>query len=179
MVPGAMIMGSPATIYNLRSVQVLRNGVMLNPGDQYQPGETLTVQVSTISTTTGLFKFMFEATGGAKFQTGNIVCNGKREYNLGDGTLGQTSLLMPSTPNTQVNVWVAWATQFGHVYVSSNFTLINFPSTQHPSLSPDYKSISPTNKPTKVPTVKATNTNKVNPQFRFPNETQQSFTLVL
>ena len=155
MTPGSIIMGNPAKSYDLRSVQVLRNGVILDSGDSFRSGETLTVQVSTISTTTGSFKFMFQASGGALFQTGNVLCNGIREYNLGDGTLGPSQLRMPTTPNTQVNIWVAWATQFGHVYISNNFTLTNFPSTRKPSFSPAYKSTSPTANPSKVPTVKA------------------------
>ena len=178
MTPGSIIMGNPAKIYDLRSVQVLRNGHILDSDDTFVPGETLTVQVSTISTTTGSFKFMFQASGGALFQTGNVLCNGLREYNVGDGTLGATQLRMPTTPNTQVNIWVAWATQFGHVYISNNFTLTNFPSTRKPSLSPAYKSTSPTFNPTKVPTVKAP-TVDTNPKLHFANETQQNFTLVL
>ena len=158
MTPGSVIMGNPAKRDDLRSVQVLRNGAILSSGDTFVSGETLTVQISTISTTTGLFKFMFQATGGALFQTGNILCNGMREYNLGDGTLGPSQLRMPTTPNTQVNIWVAWATQFGNVYISKNFTLTNVQSVRKPSFSPTFiPSIQPlkqqtsTNNPTVIP----------------------------
>ena len=176
---GSVIMGSPAKPYNIRSVLVSRDGVPLTSGSQYTPGETLTVQVSTISSSTGLFKFMFQADGGALFKTGpNIICGGKRVYDLGDGTLGDSTVQMPTTPNTQVNIWVAWATQYGQVFISQNFTLINFPSSQFPTLSPDYKSQAPSSKPSKLPTAKVP-TIDTSPKLHDKSGTQQDYTLVL
>ncbi len=181
MLPGSVIMGNVAKAYNGRTVVISRNGVTLPSGSQFVSGETLLVQVSTIQTTTSYFKFMFQASGGALFPTTDTttVCGGVRHYNLdATGTLGDVSLTMPTTNNTEVNVWVAWATQYGTVYVSNNITLINFPSTQSPSFSPDYKTVAPTNKPTKAPFIKVP-TSDVGAKLSFPNTTQQSYTLVL
>ena len=179
MTVGSLLMGNPAKFYDIRDVQVLRSGETLESGSQFTPGEKLTVQISTIKSTTGGFKFMFQATGGAQFTTGNVMCDGTREYNLGDGTLGSTELLMPTTTNnTKVTIWVAWATQYGHVYISKNFTLINFPVTQTPSLSPHFKSASPTLVPSKIPFIKVP-TVDTSPKLHFVDETQQNFTLVL
>ena len=90
--------------------------------------------------------------GGASFLTGNMPagCN-NRAFNLGDGTLGRIKVKMPSKSNTPVTFHMGWAQQFGHVFISENITLINFPSTIRPTLSPAYKSVRPTVSPSKSP----------------------------
>ena len=128
MTSGSVIMGKPAQYSDLINVQVYRNDVLLNSGDIFTSNETLTVQVLKTATISGSLKFMFQASEGAIFQTGNVLCDGIREYNLGDGTFGSTKLRMPIAQNKKVNIWVGWANQYGTVHISSNFTLTNTPT---------------------------------------------------
>ena len=155
--PGSVIMGNPAQLMPSSNplahyVNVFRNGVLVPDGSQYTPGEILEIEVNSISTSSGLFKWIFEVTGGASFLTGNTPtgCN-NRVFNLGDGTLGRVKVQMPSTPKTAVIFHMGWAQQFGHVYISQNTTLINFPSTMRPTYSPAYKSVAPSKQPSRSP----------------------------
>ena len=155
--PGSVVMGNPAQLMPNSNplshyVKILRNGTLLPDGSQYYPDEVLEIEVNSISTSTGLFKWIYEVSGGASFLTGNTPagCN-NRAFNLGDGTLGRVKVKMPSTSNTPVTFHMGWAQQYGHVFISENATLINFPSTISPTLSPNYKSVRPTVSPTKSP----------------------------
>ena len=158
--PGSVIMGNPAKLIPSSDafahyVNVFRNNVLLPDGSQFVSGEILDIEVNSIQTGTSLFKWIFEVTGGAYFLQGNmpIGCN-NRVFNLGDGTLGRVKVQMPSTNTTAVTFHMAWAQQFGHVYVSDNTTLINFPSTMNPTLSPAYQSVSPSSVPSKAPVIR-------------------------
>ena len=144
--PGSVIMGNPAVLIPnsnpiSHTVNVFRKGTLLPDGSQFIPGEVLEIEVNSITTSTGLFKWIFEVNGGAYFLNGNmpVGCN-NRVFNLGDGTLGRVKVQMPSTPKTKVTFHMGWAQQFGRVFLSENTTLINFPSTMRPTLSPAYKS---------------------------------------
>ena len=169
--PGSVIMGNPAQFMPNSNplshyVNVFRNGVLVPDGSQYTPGEILEIEVKSISTSSGLFKWIFEVTGGAYFLTGNMPtgCN-NRAFNLGDGTLGLVKVQMPSTLKTAVIFHMGWAQQFGHVYISQNTTLINFPSTMRPTLSPAYKSVAPSNQPSRSPVLSSAPVSMTGPKL--------------
>lgn len=140
---GVLMMGNPATTDLTKSIKVLRNGVPVKTGNLYIPGEELDIQISSNSTTTGQFKYIFEATGSDGVywnESINTMCKSSRVYNL-DGKVDKFKLQTPQHFSGTITIKLAWANQYGFVKIAEEFILID------PNPQP---SKAPTSKPSKL-----------------------------
>ena len=86
----------PFTTFLCSSVRVKRGGLFLSSGDEYSPGETLTVSISNSGGETVL-----QSSGGASFSGG--TCSNTRYR-------GSSRTITMPTDGSTVKVWAGWAT---------------------------------------------------------------------
>jgi hypothetical protein len=152
---GLTVMGKTIAVGTSRSIIVRRGSTELNSGDNYIPGEVLTV---SLSVTTG--EMILETSGSAQFTNGGS-CNGLYRFYGPSSTL-----LMPSDLST-VKIWAGWAPKYGLVTLTEDFILVSaaYP-TFEPSVSfapsmtfePSSPSIAPTSFTTSIPTLSSSAT---------------------
>merc|ERR1711871_360161 len=106
---GLMGTGTSSTTY---SIVVKRGSTSLSSGDNYTPGETLTV-----STTKGGSNQVMEVEGGAAFSSS--VCSNRERVLSGSST----SVTMPASGNGDVRFWMGWQSDKAPVKISNTFTL--------------------------------------------------------
>ena len=121
IIPGKIIMSGLAVSSNSVSIQIKRNGVNLNNGDNYIPGENLTISLSNKSITS----YLFDLKNGGMFidlkkASSFIGCEKKR-------TISITSLLtLPITGIVTIDlVWRPLNT-YGIVNIASKQFVLNY-----------------------------------------------------
>eukprot|EP00601_Ochromonadales_sp_CCMP2298_P001514 CAMPEP_0173172280 /NCGR_PEP_ID=MMETSP1141-20130122/2223_1 /TAXON_ID=483371 /ORGANISM="non described non described, Strain CCMP2298" /LENGTH=214 /DNA_ID=CAMNT_0014094303 /DNA_START=368 /DNA_END=1009 /DNA_ORIENTATION=- len=159
---GDTIMGSTVVGSTSRSVRISRSGSFLASNDAYNPGETLTV---TLSSTAG--DYIFES-AGATFSGGSCSATSRV-------VISSAQMQMPDAGGGPVTVKAAWALQRGTVTITEEFTLtegalvtvapsgaVTVAPTPKPTKAP------PTRPPTEAPTPKPTKAPPTRPPTEAP-----------
>eukprot|EP01038_Epipyxis_sp_PR26KG_P004528 gene4528-6393_t len=110
-----VIMNNDVEASNERLILVSRNEQLLKSGDEYQPGEKLTVKLSNEHN-----QFVFETDLG-KFIGGG--CNGKRTSNKDSAVADIIMPLNNEDFGEVVSIWAGWATGHTTVHVTPVFKL--------------------------------------------------------